>query len=197
MTDQLRFVGILLAAGKGARFDPAGVQDKLLQRLPDGALVVAASARHLIAATSSVHAVVRPAAHRVQATLEELGCSVSICPDAGQGMGASLAHALRQVQDADGWVIALGDMPYVRPSTITALVNAIQAGADIAVPACEGRRGNPVAFSRRHLDHLLASHGDQGARTLLQTQPVVEVALDDRGIFQDIDVAGDLDGITA
>lgn len=192
MAEQRHIVGILLAAGKGARFDPAGVQNKLLQALPDGELVVSASARHLLAATAVVHAVVRPAAQRVQDALEALGCSVSVCPDAGQGMGASLAYALRSVQDADGWVVALADMPYVRPATITALMQAIQAGADIAVPVCEGRRGNPVAFSRRHLDHLLASQGDQGARSLLQTQPVVEVALADRGIFRDVDVPGDL-----
>ncbi len=192
MSEPHRFVGVLLAAGKGARFDPAGVQNKLLQNLPEGELVVSASARHLLAATAEVHAVVRPAAERVKVALEALGCSVSVCPDAEQGMGASLAYALRSVSDADGWVIALGDMPYVRPATITALMRAVQAGADIAVPVCDGRRGNPVAFSRRHLDQLLASKGDQGARSLLQTQPVVEVVLNDRGIFRDIDVPGDL-----
>ena len=31
-----RFVGILLAAGRGRRFDPAGVQDKLLQPCAEG-----------------------------------------------------------------------------------------------------------------------------------------------------------------
>lgn len=195
MSDPLHIVGILLAAGRGARFDPAGIEDKLLQRMADGEPVVAASARHLLAAMPGlrhVQAVVRPAGERVQAILDALGCTVSVCADAGQGMGVSLAHALQQVRDADAWVIALADMPYVQPQTITALVTALHAGADIAVPVCDGRRGNPVAFSRLHLAQLLASQGDQGARSLLQTQPVTEVMVDDHGIFRDIDVPGDL-----
>lgn len=192
MSDPLHIVGVLLAAGRGARFDPAGIEDKLLQRLADGEPVVAASARHLLVAMPQVQAVVRPAGERVQAILDALGCTVSVCADAGQGMGVSLVHALQQVRDADGWVIALADMPYVQPQTIMALVTALHAGADIAVPVCDGRRGNPVAFSRLHLRQLLASQGDQGARGLLQTQAVTEVIVEDRGIFRDIDVPGDL-----
>jgi molybdenum cofactor cytidylyltransferase len=38
-------VGILLAAGRGRRFDPAGLRNKLLQPLADGEPVVVASAR--------------------------------------------------------------------------------------------------------------------------------------------------------
>lgn len=41
----MALTGILLAAGRGRRFDPAGIHNKLLQRLPGGELVVAASAR--------------------------------------------------------------------------------------------------------------------------------------------------------
>ena len=44
-----RMTGILLAAGKGSRFDPAGLQNKLLQVLPGGACVAAAAAANLAA----------------------------------------------------------------------------------------------------------------------------------------------------
>ena len=43
----MALTGILLAAGRGRRFDPEGARNKLLQRLPGGELVVAASARTL------------------------------------------------------------------------------------------------------------------------------------------------------
>jgi molybdenum cofactor cytidylyltransferase len=55
-----------------------------------------------------------------------------------------------------------------------------------------GRRGNPVGFGRVHLAALLALSGDQGARRLLQSCPVTEVAVADPGIFQDIDTPADL-----
>lgn len=188
MDTTLRIVGILLAAGRGARFDPAGLQNKLLQPLPGGEPVVAASAANLLKVVGEVCAVVRPNSTETMSLLQGAGCSVTVCADAALGMGVSLVHALRQVQDADGWVIALADMPYVRPDTIAALSAALRSGADIAVPVFENQRGNPVAFSRAHLPSLLALDGDRGARKLLNTLQVTEILVDDAGVLRDIDL---------
>jgi molybdenum cofactor cytidylyltransferase len=188
-----RYVGILLAAGRGMRFDPSGAQNKLLQPIAGGATVVAAAAKNLLTVLPAVLAVVRPGADAVEAQLRAAGCAVTICPDADQGMGASLVHALSHHRDAAGWVIALADMPYVQPGTVDALIDALEHGADIAVPASLGRRGNPVAFSRVHLNNLLRLGGDQGARSLLTAFPVVQVKVDDAGIHRDIDTAADLE----
>jgi molybdenum cofactor cytidylyltransferase len=72
------------------------------------------------------------------------------------------------------------------------LVAAVRRGADIAVPTYQGRRGNPVAFSRIHLSRLLQLSGDQGARSLLKAFPVIEVDVDDAAIGRDIDFEADL-----
>jgi molybdenum cofactor cytidylyltransferase len=183
---------ILLAAGRGRRFSPEGQRNKLLARLDAGCNVVEASARNLRAATPDVLAVVRPDCAPVVNCLEAAGCRVTVCPDADRGMAASLVHALSQSMDSDGWIVALGDMPGVQPSTVMALADALRTGADIAVPVFRGRRGNPVAFSRKHLPHLLALEGDQGARGLLRTFDVMEIAVDDPGVLHDIDEPGDL-----
>jgi molybdenum cofactor cytidylyltransferase len=168
------------------------VRNKLLQPLPNGETVVAAAAKNLLAVLPTVRAVVRPGADAVAAQLRALGCEVIECSSADQGMGASLVHALSQPCNASGWVIALADMPHVQPATISALIDAIKSGADIAAPTYMGRRGNPVAFSRKHLPDLLRLGGDEGARSLLRAFPVSEVAVDDAGIRQDIDTATDL-----
>jgi molybdenum cofactor cytidylyltransferase len=186
-------VGILLAAGRGRRFDPSGVRDKLLQRLPDGELVVVASARHLLAVLPRVIAVVPPTDRGVADALRTLGCEVTVCVDADTGMGASLAHAVAaSLPGAQAWVIALGDMPFVDSATVRALCDALAGGADIAAPVLQGRRGNPVGFGSAHLPALLALHGDEGARCIVRGASVVEVAVDDPGIFRDIDTAADL-----
>jgi molybdenum cofactor cytidylyltransferase len=190
-------VGILMAAGRGRRFDPLGQRNKLLQILPGGDPVVVASARKLLAVLPTVIAVVPPDDGGVGALLSALGCEVTVCPDADSGMAASLVHALRHslstVQPApDAWLVALGDMPQVAPATLQALADALRAGASIAAPVMHGRCGNPVGFGRVHLAALLALQGDQGARRLLQRCPVTEVAVDDPGIFQDIDTPVDL-----
>jgi molybdenum cofactor cytidylyltransferase len=90
--------------------------------------------------------------------------------------------------------VALGDMPYVEVSTLRALADALAAGAGIAAPVLDGRRGNPVGFSAIYLDTLLALRGDEGARRLLQSCPVTEVPVADPGIFRDIDTPADLTG---
>jgi molybdenum cofactor cytidylyltransferase len=188
-------VGILLAAGRGRRFDPAGQRNKLLQPLA-GEPVVVASARKLLAAVPCVIAVVPPLDAGVGAQLAALGCDVTVCPDADNGMAASLTHALRHslALQPQAWLVALGDMPYVEVSTLRLLAGALAAGAGIAAPVLDGRRGNPVGFNALHLDALLALRGDEGARRLLHTFPVTEVLVTDPGIFRDIDLPADLTG---
>jgi molybdenum cofactor cytidylyltransferase len=185
-------VGILLAAGRGSRFDSSGGQNKLLARLPSGEPVVAASARNMLAVLPRVIAVVSPDGDEVAGLLRALGCEVTVCADAGQGMAASLVHAVRHSLPAQAWLVALGDMPFVQPSTIRALCDAFAAGAGIAAPACGGRRGNPVAFGPQHLPTLLALEGDEGARRILAAHPVTQVEVGDPGIFEDIDTLPDL-----
>jgi molybdenum cofactor cytidylyltransferase len=185
-------VGILLAAGRGRRFDPLGRRNKLLQPLAQagGDPVAVASARKLHAVLPTVIAVVPPDDGGLKALLAAAGCEVTVCPDADSGMAASLVHALRASlpYKPDAWLVALGDMPHVAPGTLRALADALAAGA----PVLDGRRGNPVGFGRIHLEALLTLSGDQGARRLLQTCPVTEVAVEDPGIFADIDTPADL-----
>jgi molybdenum cofactor cytidylyltransferase len=197
-TDDAGIVGILLAAGRGRRFDPAGVHSKLLQLLPGGQAVAAASARALLAAVPSVIAVVRPDDAATADLLRGLGCEVIVCDKAQDGMAASLVCGIGQARDAQGWLVALADMPFVRAETMKALAQVVGraaakgAAAAIAAPLHEGRRGNPVAFGRAHLPALLALSGDQGARSILKNNPVNELAVNDPGILLDIDTPSDI-----
>lgn len=184
--------GILLAAGRGRRFDPLGARNKLLQRLPSGEPVVAASARHLLSVFPHVVAVVPPQDGGVAELLRALGCHVTVCLEADAGMGRSLAHAVAQAPDAGGWLVALGDMPFVAASTLHALRAALEGGAGISAPSFQGRRGNPVGFGPRYRQDLLALEGDQGARRLLQSHALTLVEVDDPGILRDVDLPADL-----
>lgn len=184
-------VGILLAAGRGRRFDPAGAANKLLARLPDGETVVAASARHLLSVLPRVVAVCAEESEVAQ-LLRSLGCEVTICHEARDGMGVSLAQAVRASLPSSAWLVALGDMPFVQPSTIRALSDALAAGAQLAAPVAQGRRGNPVGFGDAHLAALLALRGDEGARRIVAVNTVTMIDVHDPGIFADIDHPADL-----
>ena len=193
-------VGILLAAGRGRRFDPSGLRNKLLQPLAGGDAVVVASARALLAVVPNVIAVVRADDGGVAQVLRALGCDVTLCVDADDGIAASLVHgvrysvrySVRHSLPTHGWLIALGDMPHVRVATMQALLDALAGGAVIAAPVTGGRRGNPVAFSAACLPDLLALTGNEGARAILKRHPVTDVAVLDPGIFHDIDWPADL-----
>lgn len=186
-----RLVGILLAAGRGTRFDPSGARSKLMQPLPGGDLVAVAAAKNLLAALPVTLAVVR-VGDPLGPVLTGLGCRVVECRTADRGLSASLAEGLSAAREASGWIVALADMPRVAPDTIARLAAALQAGADIAAPLWQGRRGNPVGFGRRHLPALLRLEGDRGARDLLKAFPPVEITVDDPGVCLDVDLPSDL-----
>ncbi len=187
----LKITGILLAAGSGSRFGGG----KLVHPLPDGTPIGVASLRNLRHALEHTLAVVRNGDDALRKVLEAEGIAVRICPDAHLGMARSLVYGIEASRNADGWVIALGDMPFVLPQTINAIVERIVQSGRIAIPAYRGQRGHPVAFGRRYLDELLNLQGDEGARSVIgrHLHDLEIVDCDDRGILRDIDTAADLD----
>jgi molybdenum cofactor cytidylyltransferase len=182
--------GILLAAGASKRFG----SDKLLHPLIGQTPVALASLANLRAAIPHVIAVVRPGAPVLEHRLSEAGAAVILCVNADEGMGASLATAVAASGDVAGWVIALADMPYIRPETIGKIVASLTAGAAIVAPAYRGERGHPVGISARFRAQLEALRGDEGARAvLMQNAGLVKlIEVDDPGVCRDIDTPGDL-----
>jgi len=189
--NQKLVAAILLAAGAGKRFGG----DKLLHPLEDGVAIAAHAARNLVAAGLDVIAVVRWGDFPLYDMMEQEGCQVTMFQGASRGMGASLAHGVAQARSADGWVVALADMPRIAPQTIQKIVAVLEEGASIAAPVYKGERGHPVAFAISLRDELLALDGDQGARTVVERHrdALKLVECDDPGILLDIDRKGDLE----
>lgn len=183
-------VGVLLAGGSATRFG----SDKLLHPLPDGTPIAVAALRNLIAAIPHVVAVVRPGAPDLERALRAAGAEVTVCEHAAEGMGVTLAHAVRASGDAGGWVVALADMPFIRPETIRRVVDAVAGGAAIAAPEFRGERGHPVGFARAYRGALEQLAGDAGAREIVKARPaaLARVAVDDPGVVRDIDTPADL-----
>jgi molybdenum cofactor cytidylyltransferase len=186
----VNIVGLLLAAGSASRFG----SDKLQHPLPHGVAIAVQAARHLRAALPRVVAVVRAGSEATARALAEEGCEVTVCERAGEGMGASLACAAHAAGAADGYLVALGDMPFVRPSTIAAVRDALAAGALLAAPYWRARRGHPVGFAGSLRAELEALAGDEGARRVLAAHEaqLVKVPVGDPGAIRDIDKPSDL-----
>jgi molybdenum cofactor cytidylyltransferase len=182
-------VGLLLAAGESRRFG----SDKRLQLLADGRPMVVAAARALRSALARVLVVVR-APDRVAERLAAEGFELVVCPAASAGMGRSIACGVAASRDADGWLIALGDMPWVSVSSIASVAAALAAGAGVARPVYAGAAGHPVGFSAGFGPALMGLTGDQGARGLLRQAQikVTEVHCDDPAVLRDVDRRQDL-----
>jgi molybdenum cofactor cytidylyltransferase len=162
-------------AGHGARSEPLAVL----------------AARNLIAGAGNALAVIRPGESELRRALEGTGCEVVESEQSRAGIGASLAAAVAASREAAGWIVALGDMPFVRPSTVEAVRAQLEIGALIAAPlnAITGERGHPVGFASTLRDELLALRADTGARSVIQRHhdELVPVPVDDPGIYVDID----------
>ncbi|RDU96807.1 nucleotidyltransferase family protein [Trinickia dinghuensis] len=192
MTYASSTTALLLAAGLGTRFDPSGIQSKLLAPLADGTPVACASARALLTILPHVTAVVRPGAEALAHALNDAGCDVVFSADAERGMGASLAAGVRATEEAEGWIVALADMPWIAPATIEEIARRVDSGASVVAPLYRGRRGHPVGFGAMHREALSSLDGDVGARRILETADVTLIDVDDAGVLADIDTYADL-----
>lgn len=184
----MKIIGLLLAAGSATRFG----SDKLRHALPHGVPIAVQSARHLRKKVSRVLAAVRDA--EMKRLLEKEGCEAVVFEKADEGMGASLGCAARSAGRADGYLVALADMPFIRPSSIGAVREALEKGAPLAAPYFRGRRGHPVGIAGGFFEALLDLRGDEGAKRLLEDNAgkLVKIPVGDPGVLRDIDTPGDL-----
>ena len=153
-----------------------------------------AACRHLVAALPETIAVVRADDPDLARLLAGAGARVELCERAAEGMGASLACGVTASRDADGWIVALADMPWIAPATIESIASSLRSGADIAAPLYAGARGHPVGFGRRHYAALASLSGDEGARTIIAAhgQSLSLVRTGDAGVVRDVDTPADL-----
>ena len=185
--------GLLLAAGAGRRFGGG----KLLSPL-DGQPLALHALVTLHTVVDQVLAVTRPGDDELLALLQQAGASVTVCPDADAGMGASLAWGAARAPRGP-LVVALADMPRVRTDSLRRVIVGLDAAHPIAVPRYRGEPGHPVAFADAVRPALLSCGGDRGARHLITDPawPVRWVEVDDPGVRIDVDTPQALTAVEA
>jgi molybdenum cofactor cytidylyltransferase len=180
---------VVLAAGQSRRM---GGPNKLLETVGRAPLVrrvvdevLASKARPVIVVTGHQR-------EHVEEALAGLPVRFVHNPDYAEGLSTSVKAGIAAVPpEADAALISLGDMPQVDTRLVDRLVAAFDPakGALIVLPTFEGKRGNPVLWSRRFFHDLSELQGDVGARHLIGAYPdaVAEVPADSRAVFFDID----------
>ena len=188
-----RVGAVLLAAGTGSRYE-AG--NKLLATVDGTPLVRHAAATLTASAVTDTVVVVGHDAAAVRDALADLPVSFRSNPDYAAGQSTSVRAGIRAARERnwDATVFALGDMPFVDPSSVDALLEQYAtANGSIFAAAYGGTRGNPVCFDSAHYGTLADVSGDVGGRQLVEDHPGSRlVATGDPGVTQDIDRVADL-----
>ncbi|WP_431097677.1 nucleotidyltransferase family protein [Polaromonas aquatica] len=164
---------LVLASGRGERFAASGGGTHKLQALLAGKPVL----QHTLDAV---------AASGLPWHLEDAG---------HDGMGDTIAAAVRATPDAAGWLVLPGDLPLVQAATLLRVAEALTQHA-VAVPMFNGARGHPVGFSAGCFAALLNLKGNYGAAPVVRAQAAINsvayVDVTDEGIVTDIDTLDDL-----
>jgi molybdenum cofactor cytidylyltransferase len=190
---------VVLAAGRSSRM---GGPNKLLAEIGGRPLV-----RHVVdaALASRARPVVVVTGHqrdKVEAALAGLSVKFVHNPHFADGLGTSLKAGIAALPaEVDGAIVCLGDMPQVDAALIDRLIGAFDPdhGALVVVPTIDGKRGNPVVWSRRFFPDLMTVEGDVGARYLIgrYTEAVAEVPLTGTAALTDVDTPEALEAVRA
>lgn len=180
---------LVLAAGFSRRFG----RDKRIEPLGESTILSQTCGLYT-SVFDRVVAVLRPGETELTSLLPS---SVEIVPSnrAEEGVSQSLIAGVRAAQDSPWIVVALGDMPYVKESTLRLLRKALEADDQLAVRLKHADViGNPVGFPATCFNQLFGLTGDQGARGLLDSGLIKSqvINVDDRGILIDLDQPDDI-----
>jgi molybdenum cofactor cytidylyltransferase len=180
---------VILAAGRSTRM---GGPNKLLAEIGGRPLIRIAAEEALASRAGPVIVVTGHQREKVEAALQGLDVKRVHNPNFADGLSTSVKTGLAAVPEAaDGAIVCLGDMPQVRAQLIDKLIGAFdpERGALVVIPTIDGKRGNPVVWSRRFFPELMALEGDVGARNMIAryAEAVAEVPLTDTAALIDVD----------
>jgi molybdenum cofactor cytidylyltransferase len=194
-----RIAAVVLAAGRSTRM---GAVNKMLAEIGGKPLVRIAAEQALASRAGPVIVVTGHERQKVEAALTGLPVCFVHNPDYAEGLGTSLKVGIAAVPaDVDGAIVCLGDMPQVDSQLIDKLIAAFnpERGALVVVPSIDGRRGNPVVWSRRFFNDLMSISGDIGARHLIgqYAEAVIEVPVISEAALTDVDTPESLSAVKA
>lgn len=160
---------ILLAAGASTRMGQA----KQLLRIAGQSLIERAVKTALGTTFRPVVVVLGANREQIEPELSGLEVKKVFNPDWPTGMGSSIATGLDLLLQQETLIqqvlILVGDQPLLQANTLTALVELqSQTQAPLVVSSYTDTLGVPALFTSALFAELIALHGAQGAKALIQ-----------------------------
>jgi molybdenum cofactor cytidylyltransferase len=108
-------------------------------------------------------------------------------------MFSSIQEGIAQAQ-GDLILVMPGDMPFVTPQTVRAVITAYEHEPAIVSPRYRGKRGHPVALPASLRGEIRAADPRSTLHDVIHAHPDmrVDVDVDDGGVVRDVDRPEDL-----
>ena len=194
MPDTFRAVAVVTAAGSAERFG-----GKKLLAPVDGEPLLDHTIRSLLeGGVTEVIVVVGTAARRelerdVNAMNDSRVRPVEN-PDPSRGMFSSIQVGVATA-NGDALVVLPGDMPYVRPETVRAVIAKYRERPAIVSPRYKGKRGHPVVMPLSLRDEIATTAPTANLHEVIKhhQDERVDLDVDDAGVVRDVDTPADLE----
>lgn len=178
---------LILAAGSSSRMQG---RDKLLEPI-DGRPLLMRVIDTAQATGNSVYVTLPEGKNARRSLIADRDIQIIDVTDADSGMSASLRAwaASKPAQDTNVMII-LADMPDLTTGDLTTLLSAFaknHGNAIIRATSADGKPGHPIIFPNRLIPQIAKLTGDQGARSLLTAEDVIQVPLPNEHATTDLD----------
>ena len=194
MPDSFRAVAVVTAAGSAERFggkkllapvDGEPLLDYTIRSLLEGGVsevivVVGTDARSEL--ERDVNAMNDPRVRPVEN------------PDPSRGMFSSIQAGVATA-NGDALVVLPGDMPFVRPETVRAVLAKYRERPAIVSPRYKGKRGHPVVMPLSLRDEIASTAPTANLHEVIKhhQDERVDLEVDDPGVVRDVDIPADLE----
>jgi molybdenum cofactor cytidylyltransferase len=183
---------IVLAAGASSRMG----RPKALLPIDGRPAVEVVCATLAAARVDDIVVVVGRHAAEIRAGADLRGARIVENPTWERGRTSSVQTGIAAIAPAAEWtLLALVDMPFVRRSTVRALLDAAAKAAaedEVIVPVAKGAFGHPIVLRRALFPRIAALGGDDPLHLVVRGARRVEVPVDDEGVLIDLDTPDDL-----
>lgn len=188
----MRSVAVVPAAGSAERFGGT----KLLAPVDGEPLLDRTIAALLDGGVDQIVVVVAPDADELKRDVNAFSDPrvwTVVNPDPSRGMFSSIQSGMAEAE-GDALLVLPADMPFVKSTTVTRLLETFASRSAIVSPRYRGKRGHPVILPPALRDEIRAAGPGLTLHDILKRHPDerVDIDVDDRGVVRDVDVVGDL-----
>ncbi len=179
---------LIPAAGASSRMAP---RDKLLEPV-DGLPLLRRQVLMALQTRCDVLVTLppdRPARRAALAGITDQRLHLQEVPDAAEGMAASIRRGAdwAETRRAAGLMVVLADMPDLEINDLKSMLQAFDFKNIYRATDEDGTAGHPVLFPAALFPALKPLSGDQGARDILRSEPVMQVTLPGTHATTDLD----------